>query len=69
MDSKLFSLIKTVSWYFSDLALTFLIAFAITRDLRQAAAIGLLQQTWELGLYYFHERIWNRVKSRRENAN
>jgi uncharacterized membrane protein len=52
------SILKTATWYFCDLALTFLIAFLITRNLRHSIAIGLAQQTWELFLYFFHERAW-----------
>lgn len=57
-DSVKKSLLKTVTWYFSDLTLTFAIAYAVTRDLRSSAMIGIAQQTWELLLYFFHERAW-----------
>lgn len=59
------SLMKTATWYASDLVLTGVIAFAVTRELKTSLAIAALQQTWELGLYYFHERIWVRVQARR----
>lgn len=59
-DSVKKSLLKTTTWYFSDLALTFAIAFAVTRDLRSSITIGIAQQTWELLLYFFHERAWVR---------
>lgn len=52
------SIAKTITWYFSDLVLTFCIAFFITRNLKQSLAIGAVQQTWELFLYFFHERAW-----------
>jgi len=57
-DSVKKSLLKTTTWYFTDLILTFTIAFAITRDLKPSIAIGIAQQTWELLLYFFHERAW-----------
>jgi uncharacterized membrane protein len=59
------SLAKTATWYTSDLMLTFAIAFAVTRELKTSLVIGALQQTWEVGLYYFHERIWVKVQARR----
>jgi uncharacterized membrane protein len=61
-DSKKRSLIKSVTWYFSDMFMTIIIAFIVTRDIRVSLGIGVLQQTWEVGLYYFHERVWSRVK-------
>ena len=61
-DSKKRSLIKSVTWYFSDMFMTIIIAFIVTRDIRMSLGIGVLQQTWEVGLYYFHERVWSRVK-------
>lgn len=54
------SLLKTVSWYFSDMALTVVVSLVVTRSISTSLSIGALQQTWELGLYYFHERVWER---------
>ena len=59
-DSVRKSLLKTTTWYFSDLSLTFAIAFVVTRDLGASITIGIAQQTWELLLYFFHERAWVR---------
>ena len=56
------SLLKTVTWYFSDMTMTVVIAHAVTRSIATALSIGVLQQTWELGLYYLHERAWERKK-------
>jgi uncharacterized membrane protein len=61
-DNKKRSLIKSVTWYFSDMTMTMTIALIVTRDIRTSLSIGVLQQTWEVGLYYFHERVWSRVK-------
>jgi uncharacterized membrane protein len=62
-DSKKRSLSKAVTWYFSDMVMTVIIALIVTRDIKVSLGIGVLQQTWEVGLYYFHERVWSRVKS------
>jgi adenylylsulfate kinase len=61
-DSKKRSLVKSVSWYFSDMAMTVVVAFAVTRDVKTSISIGLLQQTWEVVLYYFHERVWSNIR-------
>lgn len=61
-DSKKRSLLKSATWYFSDMAMTIVIALIVTRDIKTSLSIGVLQQTWEVGLYYFHERVWERTK-------
>ena len=60
--SKKRSLLKTVTWYFSDMTMTVVIALAVTRSIATALSIGVLQQTWELGFYYLHESAWERKK-------
>ena len=45
--------------------LTGVIAFAVTREVKTSLVIAALQQTWEVALYYFHERIWVKVQARR----
>lgn len=59
------SLLKTATWYLCDLLLTFVIAFVVTRDIGASVAIGIAQQTWELLLYFFHERVWVSIKKRK----
>ena len=63
--SKKESLAKTATWYLSDLLLTGIIAFAVTRELTTSLIIAGLQQTREVLLYYFHERVWVKVQARR----
>ena len=59
-DSKKRSLAKSVTWYFSDMTMTIVIALIVTRDIKVSLGIGVLQQTWEVVLYYFHERVWSK---------
>jgi uncharacterized membrane protein len=47
------------------MTLTWVIAFAVTREAKTALGIAVLQQTWEVALYYFHERVWVRIKEKR----
>ena len=42
-------------------AATFLVAFLLTGDFAIAGTIGIAQAVTNTVLYYFHERIWNRV--------
>lgn len=61
-ESSLRSLLKTLTWNLTDWSATVIIAFLFTRDVRQALAIGVVQQLWEASLYFFHERLWAKVK-------
>lgn len=63
-DTKKRSLLKTITWYFSDMTMTVIVSLIVTRNIAVSLSIGVLQQTWELGLYYFHERVWSRVSTK-----
>ncbi len=62
MDSPYRSLVKTISWRITGSSATFLIAYLITGNLAAAGVIGVTQMVSNTILYYFHERIWNRIR-------
>ena len=55
------SLAKTVSWRLVATADTFVISYFITGSLALAGSIISIEVVTKLGLYYVHERGWNRV--------
>jgi len=57
------SLAKGVSWRLTAMIDTVLIAAFITGDVRQALTIGLLEVLTKIGLYYLHERVWQRINA------
>ena len=61
MDSHGKSIAKTVSWRILAFFITAGIAWVITGELRFATAIGVADSLIKLGVYYAHERVWNRV--------
>ena len=61
-DSAIRSVIKAVSWRILATVTTVLVIYALTDDGDLAMTVGYLEATIELVLYYFHERIWNRVR-------
>ena len=65
-DSVKTSIAKTITWYLLDLLFTLCIAFAVTRDISSSILIGGIQQTWEVALYYSHERLWVRFRQRKD---
>lgn len=62
VDTRARSLVKALSYRAVSLLLMTLVAWAITRRLDVAAAIGVGDALLKLGLFYAHERVWTRVR-------
>jgi uncharacterized membrane protein len=62
MDQPRRSIVKTISWRVTGSGATFLIAYLLTGNLAVAGVIGGTQMISNTILYYFHERIWNRIQ-------
>ena len=62
MDTRVRSLVKTVSWRLTGTLCTFLISRAILGDIATSSAIALIQLTFNTIVFYIHERIWNLIK-------
>jgi uncharacterized membrane protein len=61
-DRPLRSLFKTVSWRIVGTLDTITISYVITGEIRSALSIGGIEVFSKLILYYFHERLWAKVK-------
>mgnify|MGYP006079298721 CR=1 FL=1 len=62
MDTRVRSLVKTVCWRLTGTLCTFLISYAILRDLSISGSIAVIQLTFNSIVFYIHERIWNTIK-------
>jgi adenylylsulfate kinase len=60
-DSNLRSIAKAVSWRALGTLDTFLLSWLITGEVQLAMAIGGTEIVTKMTLYWFHERIWNRI--------
>jgi len=60
------SLIKTISWRTVGTIDTIIIAYFIVGDVTAAFSIGAIELFTKMGLYYFHERAWNKINIGRE---
>ena len=60
-DKPYRSLVKAVSWRVTGTCDTILIAWLITGQVKAALGIGFVELFTKIGLYYVHERIWNRL--------
>ncbi len=55
------SIVKSVSWRTIGTIDTIVISFFITGKLDFAITIGGIEVFTKMGLYYLHERTWNRI--------
>ena len=59
--TKTRSFVKAITWRTTGTADTFLIALIITKKPFVAASIASVEVITKIILYYFHERIWNKI--------
>ena len=62
MESHFRTITKALSWRFVATLVTFTVVWLVTRKLTFAVEIGVADTLIKLGAYYFHERLWIRVK-------
>ena len=65
--SKKRSAFKAATWRVTASIDTFVISLLITGKIEWATAIAGIEILTKMGLYYFHERLWNKVKWGQEN--
>lgn len=61
MESHYRSIIKAITWRAGGTVVTFSVAWFITGNLNFSAKIGALDTIVKIGVFYFHERLWNRL--------
>jgi uncharacterized membrane protein len=60
-DKRYRSLVKAVSWRLTGSLDTMIISFLITGHLRWALTISGVELFTKVGLFYAHERVWERL--------
>lgn len=65
-DKHYRSFIKAVSWRVTGTVDTIVVSYIITGQVKLALSIGFVEFFTKIGLYYVHERIWNRISLGRE---
>jgi len=61
IESHFRSIIKALSWRVLATLITFSVSWIFTGNLELAVEIGLVDTVIKLGVYYSHERFWNRL--------
>ncbi|MGL1903794.1 MAG: DUF2061 domain-containing protein [Fibrobacterales bacterium] len=62
MDSRARSIVKSLSWRIIAFVTTTTIAWLVTGEMEFGLTIGLFDFLIKFGLYYMHERSWEKVK-------
>ena len=57
--------LKIASYGVMHLVIAIIVAFAITRDIRMALAIGMIEPIFQTIAYAIHDRIWHVIEKRR----
>lgn len=68
MESLSRAVLKSLSYRVIGLTVTVLIAWLCTGRLEVAAAIGAADTAIKVGIYFLHERAWNRIGFGRASA-
>ena len=55
------SIVKSISWRIIGTLDTILISWIVTGTLSVAFSIGVVELFTKMLLYFFHERIWNKI--------
>ncbi len=61
-ETNIRSIAKAISWRIIATFITFSIAYFLTGEVKIALEIGGLDMVFKLTAYFFHERIWGRIK-------
>lgn len=61
-DTNTRSIVKAISWRMLGTIDTFILSWIITGTLSFATGIALTEVFTKVGLFWFHERMWNRVR-------
>ena len=62
IETKIRSLVKTLSWRVTATITTIIVALAITKRIDIAVQIGLIEALLKMLVYFIHERSWARIK-------
>lgn len=61
-ETKLRSFIKGISWRLLGTIDTIVVSFILTGKFKTALSIGGVELFTKIILYFFHERIWLKIK-------
>ena len=63
-ETKKRSVLKAISWRTWATITTAVIVFIFTGELALAVTVGFLEVFAKMGLYFFHERLWQKISEK-----
>ena len=60
LESHIRSLVKSLSYRIYGFVITGSVVWVITKEVTAAVSVGVADALLKLGLYYLHERVWDR---------
>jgi uncharacterized membrane protein len=67
METKKRSIAKAISWRVIAMVITSALVLILTGEWGFAATIGLADTSLKFFIYFYHERLWNRITYGRED--
>ena len=61
MESHYRSIVKAITWRTGGTIVTFGVAWFLTGNIGFSVKMGMLDTMVKIGVFYFHERLWNRL--------
>jgi uncharacterized membrane protein len=65
-ENRLRSLIKGITWRMLGTLDTIVISYILTGKIKVALSIGGVELFSKIALYYFHERVWEKINFGKE---
>ena len=56
---------KTATYSLMHLTVAVAVAYALTRDLRVALAVGMIEPAFQTAAFFLHERLWSRADKKK----
>jgi uncharacterized membrane protein len=60
-ESAFRSFLKALSWRGSGFIVTYLLVSFFTENRKIAVEIGAMESVIKIFIFYFHERVWNKI--------
>lgn len=61
-------LVKTITFAAMHFTVAFLVTWALTGDILIGSLVALVEPAINTVAFYFHEKVWGRIKHRREDS-
>ena len=61
-DKPYRSFVKALSWRVTGTIDTIVVSYFVTGQIKLALSIGVVELFTKVCLYYFHERLWNKIR-------